>query len=263
MWADLAEKAPTMAAWRCDPGEGLVHGSGLGLTVNVALGVRCRQAAIMQPKCPVGDPWHMYGESRRTPACVEWSVIPRDSGRLPRVGRVRVARTPSIEHRRSTATGRDDGLLGPVASRTDRDHENPVGQTPGRAAGSEPDAGPHDARPVRSCKIRRPWPVSSAILSLHRLANCRRIGLVGTSGSGPGGRSAAAATTPIRIVASFHATIALHRPGFGGSGGGKVSHPDRWRVPLHASPVDRNEAASVMTVPLRRCQRGVMFLFAE
>lgn len=45
-----------MEAGRWDPGNGLVHGSGLELAVNVALGVRCQQAGIMQPKCPVGDP---------------------------------------------------------------------------------------------------------------------------------------------------------------------------------------------------------------
>ncbi|MDE0395592.1 MAG: hypothetical protein OYK82_12535 [Gammaproteobacteria bacterium] len=44
--------------------------------------------------------------------------------------------TTGIEHRLSAA---DDGLLDPVAGWIDCGHENPVGQTPGRVPGSEPD----------------------------------------------------------------------------------------------------------------------------
>ena len=137
--ADLAEKAPTISAWRCDPRNGLVHGSGLELAVNFALSVRCRQAGIMQSKCPVGDPWHKYGDSRGTLARGGRSVIPWDSGRFPRARSGPRCpdprhRTPMIvgdwSRRRSARPGR----------RPDRwDQQNPVGQTPGGAAGSEPD----------------------------------------------------------------------------------------------------------------------------
>lgn len=77
----------------------------------------------------------------------------------------------------------------------------------------------------------------------------------------------AAAATPNRIALSLHVTIALPHPASADPELqgcltliGRESPSGLTRL---ASPVDRNETASVMTVPLQRCGHGVMFLFAE
>ena len=76
--------------------------------------------------------------------CAPWRLSSRHRSDGPRVGffglaPLRLARITGVERPVSPATGRDDGLLDPVVGWTDCGHENRVGQTPGRAPGSDPD----------------------------------------------------------------------------------------------------------------------------